>query len=80
MLVLVMVGIAGYEGITFALVFAWSLSLFCRCLSRSFAFVCLSSACLCFRRRPTGIGRAAFCISGVEKFSPTSLYKRRLCT
>jgi hypothetical protein len=21
-----------------------------------------------------------FCISGVEKFSPTSLYKRRLCT
>jgi hypothetical protein len=40
---------------------------FCRLLSRSIAFVCLSLACLCFRRRPTGIARAAFCISGVEK-------------
>jgi hypothetical protein len=47
---------------------------FCRLLSRSFAFVCLRLACLClsllvfgFRRRPTGVGRAAFCISGVEK-------------
>jgi hypothetical protein len=46
---------------------------FCGLLSRSFALVCLSLACLaclaclCFRRRPIGIGRAAFCISGVEK-------------
>jgi hypothetical protein len=46
MLVLVMVGIAGYEGITCALIFAWFLSLFCRCLSRSFTFVCLSLASL----------------------------------
>jgi hypothetical protein len=63
----------GYKGITCALVL-FVLLVFClwfsRVLSRSFACVCLSLACLaclCFRRRPTGIGRAAFCISGVEK-------------
>jgi hypothetical protein len=36
---------------------------FCEILSRSFALVCLSLACLAclwFRRRPTGIGRAGF--------------------
>jgi hypothetical protein len=78
-----MVGIAGYEGITCALVFA------CLCLCSAdiflvplplFVLVLLLCLSFGFRRRPTGIGRAAFCISGVEKFSPTSLYKRRLCT
>jgi hypothetical protein len=52
---------------------------FCRLLSRSFALVCLSLAslaCVLFRRRPTGIGRAGFLyFSGVEKFWPTPLYK-----
>jgi hypothetical protein len=41
------------------LVFLW----LCRLLSRLFALVCLSLACLAclwFRRRPTGIGRAGF--------------------
>jgi hypothetical protein len=55
------------------------LSWFSRVLSRSFALVCLSIACLAclwFCRRPTGIGRAGFlCFSSVEKFLPTPLYK-----
>jgi hypothetical protein len=45
-----------------------------------FVLVLLLLLVFCFRGRPTGIGRAAVCISGVERFSPTSLYKRRLCT
>jgi hypothetical protein len=56
----------GYEGISCSLVLSVMLLVclwFCRLLSRSFACVCLSLACLaclCFRRRPTGIGRAGF--------------------
>jgi membrane-bound ClpP family serine protease len=47
-LVMVLVGIAGYEGITCALVFLGFCLCFCRCLSRSFAFVCVSLARLVF--------------------------------
>jgi hypothetical protein len=54
-------------------------SWFSRVLSRSFALVCLSLACLAclwFCRRPTGIGRAGFlCFSSVETLWPTPLYK-----
>jgi apolipoprotein N-acyltransferase len=70
-LVMVIVGIAGYEGITCALVFLGFCLCVCRRLSRSSAFVCVSLArlvflCLSFsfRRRPTGMGRAAFCFFG----------------
>jgi hypothetical protein len=81
--VMVLVGIAEYQGITCALVFA------CLCLCSAdvflvplplFVLVLLLCLSFGFRLRPTGIGRAAFCISGVEKFWPTPLYKSRLCT
>jgi hypothetical protein len=80
----------GLGGIACALVLSVSVLAclwFSRVLSRSFAFVCLSLACLClsllvfgFRRRPTGIGRAGSPYSRAWRSFGRRLYIRRLCT
>jgi hypothetical protein len=69
----------GLGGIACALVLSVSVLAclwFSRVLSRFFAFVCLSLACLCFSPSSDCYRTSGLSVfSGVEKFWPTPLYK-----